>query len=153
MQLFDDEFMLYVINREVRFPVLLGRVNLENGENNRYSYTRKCFCPFHDNTVDEAAKIYKDERGDTLWCFSEQKKYFPSDVFKRKLIKIDYRKFFYRLWDKISENRKEQLLEEYGVPQNTLPEKWVNNKEVLSLFKKGNVDINMHLRIIISSLE
>lgn len=152
MQLYDDAFMFYVIDREVNFPVILRRYNLENGLSNRYSYTRKCFCPFHDNTRDEAAKIYRDQTGDTLWCFAEQKRYHPSDVFKRKLIAKDYRKFFYQLWDKLSEERKELLLNEFGVPQDSLPEKWKENEENLSLFKRGFVDINTHLRIIVTSL-
>ena len=29
-----------------------------------------CFCPFHDNHNTPAAKIYKDDAGDSLYCFS-----------------------------------------------------------------------------------
>lgn len=145
---FDTQFMEYVVNRLLPFPVLLKQVN-----GGRYSYDRKCFCCFHNNFDTPAAKIYHNEDGDYMFCFSEQRQYRPSDVFSKKLLNRRLDQVFYKLWEQLSSDVQRMLMEEQGVEVDRVPQKWKDNKEKLELFKKGLTTIDQHIILMANSLE
>ena len=109
--------------------------------------------PFHDNTSTPAAKLYKDERGDTLFCFSEQKMYYPVDVIKNNLIKGTIDTIFQRIWNQCSGDTKDKLMALYEKPVDFIPECWKSNLALLSKFRSGETSIEQHLEILVGSLE
>ena len=140
----DLKFKAYVVDKVTPFPKILEKAGYEG-----YSYEGKCFCPFHDNYESPAAKIYHDSNGDTLWCFSESKRYRPSDVLRRNLMKgnsID--SVFSRLWPRLSESKQQALIDSYGIPINIIPQTWQDNQDALSLFKQGKVNIAQHITLM-----
>ena len=145
---FDREFMEYVVNRLLPFPVLMKQVN-----GGRYSYDRKCFCCFHNNFDTPAAKIYHNEDGDYMFCFSEQKQFRPSDVFTRKLINKRLDQVFYKLWEQLPIERQQILMESQGVEIDRIPQKWRDSKVLLEQFKLGNVNIDKHLILVVNALD
>lgn len=140
----DEKFQAYVINKKIPFPIMLEKAGYED-----YSYDGKCYCPFHDNYESPAGKIYHDKEGDTLWCFSEQKRYYPADVLRKNLMKgKSVASIFSNLWGKLSEDTRQALYDNYDKPIDMLPEMWVNNRAKLDLFKQGTIDINQHLYLV-----
>ena len=144
----DYKFQKYVVDAVIPFPVMLRQAGL-----NGYSYDGKCFCPFHENYETPAAKLFKDSRGDTLFCFSEHKIYKPSDVIKVGLLKKSVEEVFKRLWSQLSEDKKEKLVELYDKPIDYIPQAWKDNKEILDKFKLGEVTFEQHLIYIRDSLD
>lgn len=147
-QIFETEFMEYVINRLLPFPILLKQVN-----EHRYSYDRKCYCIFHNNFDTPAAKIYHNKDGDYLFCFSEQKQYRPADVFRKKLISRRLDQVFYKLWEQLSPERQQMLIEEKGIVVDRIPQKWKDANEVLGLFKQGQIPFDKHLILVVNALD
>lgn len=145
----DERFKAYVINKMIPFPKMLEQAGFED-----YSYEGKCFCPFHDNFESPAAKIYHDKTGDTLWCFSENRRYYPADVLKKGFIKgKSVASIFANLWRKISDDTKELLVDNYDNPISTIPEMWTENQPKLLLFKEGRINISEHIAMMRQCLE
>ena len=145
----DERFMSFVIDYAIPFPVMLKQAGLEG-----YTYEGKVYCPFHDNTSTPAAKMYKgDAKGDTLFCFSEQKIYRPSDVIKKKLINKSLRTIFDRIWKQCDDAKREELLGIYSKPVDYIPEAWKKNQEYIDKFKRGETTIEQHLAVLVASLD
>lgn len=105
--------------------------------------------PFHDNYESPAAKIYHDKMGDTLWCFSENRRYYPADVLKKKLMKGNsVASIFFNIWKQLNKEAKESLVAAYDKPVDIIPEAWKENQDKLELFKAGKIDILTHINII-----
>lgn len=149
METVDNErFQEYVVNRMIPFPKMLEQAGYEG-----YSYEGKCFCVFHDNENTPSAKLYHDKTGDTLWCFSEQKRYYPSDVLKRKLMKgKTVSSIFSRLWPRLSEETQSKLIDDFGAPVDFTPQAWKDNQEELKLFFQGKKSFSEHLMLLEESL-
>lgn len=145
----DTKFQLFVIDKLVPFPVVLAQAGYEN-----YTYQGKVFCPFHENFETPAAKLYNDgDKGDTLFCFSEQRIYRPSDVFRRKLTEKSFVKVFFKLWNQLDDSKRQKLAEDYGKPFDILPEQWKEHSDKLELFKQGKISINQHIDLIIKLID
>ena len=112
---FSKKFMYFCINKIVPFKVILEKAGFEN-----YNYQGNVFCPFHDNTDTPAAKMFDDEDGDRLYCFTERRMYRPADVIKQGLMKKRLAKIFYNIWKQLSGQQKDYLKDEYGKPQEFL---------------------------------
>ena len=126
-----------LINAKIPMPDLLNRL----GNGHQYSYIGNCFCPFHDNTVSPAAKIFHDETGDSLYCFAEMRSYKPYDALK---LLIDLRLIGASL-DVISE----RLEAKYGVDFKIE----YNRKSVYTdKFKKGEMSFNDYLLFVKETL-
>lgn len=109
--------------------------------------------PFHDNTNSPAAKIFHDKNGDTLWCFAEQKRYYPSDVLKRKMIKgKSVSSIFSKLWGKLNDSVQNKLIDDFGSPIEYTPQAWKDNEDKLKDFYLGKTSFIEHLSLIESSL-
>lgn len=63
------------------------------------------YCPFHDNEDTPAAKYYPDSN--SIWCFSEHRNYGVIDALK--LVGIDYKETFRKLWDSYDDAKKDHL--------------------------------------------
>lgn len=144
----DKDFEEYVINYKVPFPIILTKAGYEG-----YSYSGKVFCPFHDNYNSPAAKIFKDEDGDKLYCFSEHKLYRPVDVIKNKLISISISTLYENIWKQLSDASKERIKEQYGKPIDYMPKNWSVNQDSLLEFKRGIITYDKFLDILIGSVK
>lgn len=80
---------------------------------NNYQVGQPCFCPFHENHNTPAAAIYDDDKGQTLYCFSERKLYSVVDVFK-DLMHYDIYDLGNRLWLSMSESEQDAWLAKHG---------------------------------------
>lgn len=146
---FDKDFKYYVIDRVISFPMILEKAGYEN-----YHYTGNVYCPFHDNTDTPAAKMYKDDDGDKLYCYGECRRlYRPSDVMKQGLLKVRLSKVFYKIWIKLNENVKSQLIEEYGMPKESfLSEEFEEVIGEMEKFKTGEIDYDEYLDLVLVAL-
>ncbi len=114
----EYKFQEYVINSKIPFEVILRRAGIS------LNYQGNLYCPFHDNEVTPAAKLYRNEDGDCIFCFSERRIYRPADAIKRGIIKANMGVIFQRLWSRLSEAEKNRLQVDYGKPVNIFPEGW-----------------------------
>ena len=78
-----------IINRYVKIRKLLEYEGIS-------VYSSKISCPFH-NDLHPSAYIYEDETGDTIYCFSEAKVYYPYDL--AVLYHIDVDALYVRIVD------------------------------------------------------
>lgn len=103
----DIHFKEYVINVYTNLPKLLRDLNIDIRVNGQM------FCPFHDNYVTEAAKIYKDIGGYCIYCFYEHRIYRSSDVVKY-VMKQDIGVIFNIIWNSLTDEMRKELEESYG---------------------------------------
>lgn len=142
----DDKLRAFIIDKLVPFPKILEANGYEG-----YSYEGKCFCPMHENENTPSAKLYHDVKGDTLWCFSEQKRYKPSDIYKKGLArKGSIASVAESLWKQLSEDVQESILSEYGKPVDYKPEHWEENRAELEKFKSGKRTYEEHMALVCS---
>ena len=146
---YEYDFMKYVINKVIPLPVILEKAGFEDG----YNYTGNVYCPFHDNTDTPAAKIFQDEDGDRLFCFTERRIYKSSDVIEEGLLKVKLAKIFNRLWKQLSEDRKENLREQYGQPKSYLTDEFKEIIEDMEDFKRGKIDFEDYLGLVLDAME
>lgn len=123
---------------------------------NQYQVGQPCFCPFHENHNTPAAAIYDDDKGQTLYCFSERKLYSVVDVFK-DLMHYDIYDLGNRLWSSMSEPEQQVWLSKNGQYDISTafdkPQAKELTKEVkrsVELFKNKKIDVNKLLEDIMS---
>lgn len=126
-----------IINSVVRFKQLFELAGIKaNG--------RRFRCPFHDGQSDSAA-IFHDSCGDRLYCFSEEKTYFPTDVVEKGLVDFGIQELFETVWEQISDERKKEILDDSAktVYSDELPENVRHSKKTLAGFRKGLYDYSV----------
>jgi len=128
----DPELVKHVINTVIPFKMVLASVGIEISGREETIY-----CPFHPNTETKAAKLFRDDGGDRIWCFTERKMYFPYDVFRLGLSKKNPETIFRRIWAQLNEGNKEALIQSMNTPIDTMPENWDEVVPVLDAFKRG----------------
>lgn len=133
MDKIDSKTMAFVINKTVKFRQMFDLAHIK--------VQKKRFkCPFHDGTSDSAA-LFEDVEGDRLYCFSEEKLYFPADVVKQGLVNFTLEELFVFVWKQLSEERKAELLQnskkEYNEYTNAL---FASYKKVLDGFRNNVYD-------------
>lgn len=116
-----------------------------------YQVGQPCFCPFHENHNTPAAALYDDDKGQTLYCFSERKLYTVVDVFKN-LLHYDVYDLGNRLWSSMSEPEQQEWLmqnEDYDLASafNKVEKKEMSKelKKSVELFKDKKIDLNKFL--------
>lgn len=149
MKLPDDyEFKCYVINRLMPFPNILKASGFDG-----YDYNGKCYCVFHANENTPAAKLFHDNDGDRMFCFSEHKMYYPVDMLKKRICtRVTIDTLAERLWNQLSEDAQRNLIDNKGVKTEIIPENWEQEKENLQLFKAGKIDFDAHKKILYRAL-
>lgn len=140
----DVNDLIKLVNEKVSMTNVLNKIN----KGNHYTVGRPCFCPFHDNTNTPAAVIYNNDGKETLYCFSEQKLYTPSDLVKTVLNKDVYQ-LGSAIWQQMSEYEQSAFLESinkevdissFDAEQTDEDLKLFNNK--LAAFKYGKLSYN-----------
>lgn len=133
----DPKLIRYVINKYIPFHRLakIAGLYLPNTE-------RSCFCIFHDNTETPAAKLFRDVEGDRLWCFAENRMYFPYDIFRLKMIQHNPETVFRKIWAQLSESKKELVLQESSATISFLPSNWEEIKKRIEPYKTGEMTLD-----------
>ena len=129
----------YIINRFVSMPKLFDYLGID------YRVDSNMYCPFHDNRHTPAAHLYSDETGYRLWCFSENKMYGAWNLYKEYLPKIDTNQLALRIFNSMSKEDQDKLMEDIGAEQEleTLP---FSNS--LKDFKQHKINITQLLSTI-----
>lgn len=144
----DLEFAKFVVNYKIPFPVMLEQAGLEG-----YRYNGKVYCPFHDNFDTPSAKLYQDDIGDCIYCFSERILYRPADVISKKLLNKSVIKIANKVWEQLSEMEQSEIEGLFGKPKEFMSEEWRKFKDTLDLFKENRINLSQHLDNILSLIE
>ncbi len=147
---FSDRFMCSVIDREMSIIDVLSRLGVINRQG--YSVNRSCFCCFHDNHDTPAAKLYSDECGITMYCFSEQKSYRSSDAFKQ-FSSIPIHVVFNKVWQSLSQEEKNYYMDRMNADSNKLTDEWRQTISKLADFRKRRITYNDVLDIILEEID
>lgn len=142
---FEKSFMRHVVNKKLP---LVDTLNMFL-EGNRYSRFGNVYCPFHENTDTPAAKIYESEDGDSLMCFSEHRRYFPSDVFEKGLASMSLEQIFYQVWHSLSVAEQEYFLSENPDSYKIV----LLGTEKLLPFKQGKISFKEALNILLKDIK
>ena len=103
----DINFMKYVINYCVDMKALLRQLKVD------VPYNGQIFCPFHDNYNTESAKLYRDNDGYKIFCFSEHRIYTSYDIIKDLLNENIYG-VYNSIWQSLSNEAKKALEDSFG---------------------------------------
>jgi len=122
---------------------------------NQYQVGQPCFCPFHENHNSPAASIYDDEKGETLYCFSERKLYTVVDVFK-DLMHYDIYDLGNSLWKSMSEAEQQAWLISHNAYDQAFDKKEIKplSKELrksIELYKSNKINLNEMLNAYMSN--
>lgn len=71
-----------------------------------HSRTCSCYCPFHDNSVSPAAKFFKEEHNEHLFCFAENKQYRPHHLLTNHIVPFTVQHVFSAIWSNLSDSEK-----------------------------------------------
>ena len=130
----DYKFKRFVIDKTLSMIKLLAQVDSD------VSVQGVCFCPFHDDTGHKSAKLYKNaDKSEHIFCFAEHRIYKPSDITYR-LLSLDLTKIFNKIWDKLPDSRKRELIARYENPIDVIPQDWKDLRRGLD-FKWRNDSI------------
>ena len=133
----------YIINRFVSMPKLFDELNID------YNLQSSMYCPFHENERTPAAKLYKDEEGYRLWCFSEGRMFGAWDIYKDYLPEINTNKLALMILNRLPEDKQKGVLESIGVEFDSTQE--IGYIEALKEFRKGNINMVQLKKFIASS--
>lgn len=105
----DEQIVRYTINKYISMPKLFDSLGIPYNE---YS---TMYCPFHHNVNSKAAKLYHDDTGWQLWCFSEQEMYGAYDIYKYLYDKpIDLKQLAIKILQRLPADVREQVIEASG---------------------------------------
>jgi hypothetical protein len=65
-----------------------------------------CYCPFHDNTVTKAAKLFIEDHNDHIFCFAESKLYRPHHLLTMNIVNFSVNHVFSAIWSNLSAEEK-----------------------------------------------
>lgn len=70
------------------------------------SESSTCFCPFHDNTKTKAAKFFKEDHNEHIYCFAEGKLYKPHHLLTMDIVPFSVSHVFSAIWQNLSDSEK-----------------------------------------------
>lgn len=143
---FSRRFKKSVIDREVSLISVLNQIGLYG-----YEVNRTCYCPFHENVHTKSAKIYSDDRGETLYCFAENKMYRSSDAVEQ-LTSINIDRLFSKVWNNLSDEQKLFYQESNGSVE-VVSSEWKKVFNEISGFKFGRMTYEEVMKRIKNMLE
>ena len=104
---------------------------------------------FHENERTPAAKLYKNNEGYRLWCFSEGKMYGAWDIYKNYIPEINTNRLALMILNRLPEDKQRGVLESIGVEFDSTQE--IGYIEALKEFKKGHINMVQLKKFIASS--
>lgn len=133
--LLNPNFVAYVINRKFPLDYFFNKMG------DRIGFNNVVYCPFHpDDRIGgrPSGKIYHDDNGDTLHCFSEGRQY--KAIHFLKLFKKKPDKIFTALWSQMSESDQKEFISSYG---NSISFGKIDNSFLVTLktLRKGEITL------------
>lgn len=98
---FSTRLELNVIDYFCTFEYLLNYVGIDFPKE-----SSACYCPFHDNTRTKAAKFYKEEHNEHIFCFAEGKQYKPHHLLVLGIVPFTVQHVFSAIWPNLSDDEK-----------------------------------------------
>lgn len=136
----STEKLKTLVDKKLSMVELLKKHN----PHGNYQVGQPCFCPFHDNTRTPAGSLYSNEGEETLWCFSEQKLYKPSDVIET-LMEKDIYTVGERLWETLTYEEQEEFLSREKTLEDsfsvTTEEETKDIDKYKRAFKQGKISV------------
>jgi len=142
----DNKFVDYVINRFLPFKIIYKMLEVD------YNDRGNNFCIFHDNSNTPSARIYHNDNGDSLYCYSEGKSYKPSQAFRRGLIGHRIESIAYNILKQFDETQVQALLDEFGVGLDIKPTFTEDELSTLNKFKNSEVTVHEFNKSLIKIL-
>ena len=131
----DSKFVDYVINRFMPFKVIYQMLDCD------YKDRGNNYCIFHDNSNTPSARIYHNEDGDALYCYSENKRYKPSQAFRKGLISHRIESVAYNILLQFDSIQIQALVDDYGKDLEVIPTFSDDELSRLNEFKLGNINV------------
>ena len=142
----DNKFVDYVINRFLPFKIIYRMLDVD------YNDRGNNFCIFHDNSNTPSARIYHNDTGDSLYCYSEGKSYKPSQAFRRGLISHRIETIAYNILKQFDETQIQALLDEFGVGIDIKPTFTEEQLSDLNKFKNNDITVQQFNKTLINIL-
>lgn len=101
-EIISTKLELNVIDYFCTFEYLLNYVGIEFPHD-----SAPCFCPFHENTKTRAAKFYKEEHNEHIYCFAEAKQYKPHHLLTLGIVPFSISHVFSAIWINLSNEEKD----------------------------------------------
>lgn len=133
----DTKFVRYVIDRCTKVHQYYEMLE------EPWSYDHNVYCVFHDNHDTPSARLYQNADGTTtMWCFSEQKMYRPSDFIVKELVNFRLESIFYKIWKQLDRASQERLMTDYGDSLDFIPQKFKDALPKLEEFKTQKISLS-----------
>ena len=100
-QEFNQSLEFRVIDYYCTFEYLLKYAGIDFPDR-----TCSCFCPFHDNSRSPAAKLFKEDHNDHIFCFAENKLYRPHHLLTMEIVPFSVQHVFSAIWSNLSDDEK-----------------------------------------------
>lgn len=71
-----------------------------------------CFCPFHENVNTKAAKFFKEEHNEHVFCFAENKQFKPHHLLTEGIVPFSVNHVFSAIWQNLSDSEKDIFSED-----------------------------------------
>ena len=132
----DDKFVNYIINRFIPFKMIYKM--LDEDYNDRGSN----MCIFHDNSNTPAARIYHNDNGDSLYCYSEQRSYRPCHAFRKGIVNHRIESIAYTILKQFNDGQIQALIDDFGNDLEIKPTYTEEELNILSQFMQGKISID-----------
>jgi hypothetical protein len=106
-------FKKYVLNQKLSLVKMLKKVGV-------YIPTYgTCLCPFHGDTTHRSAKLYLNDKKESLYCFAESKHFYASDVITN-IYEESIDKYFDAVWGKLDSKARAELEIAFSQPVESI---------------------------------
>lgn len=142
----DSKFVDYVINRFLPFKIIYRMIGMD------YKDRGNNLCIFHDNSDTPAARVYHNDTGDSLYCYSENRAYKPSHAFRKGLVEHRIESVAYNILKQFDDIQIKALLDDFGEGLDIKPTFTEEQLKVLEEFKNGKKNVNEFRKDLIKIL-
>ena len=142
----DNKFVDYIIDRFLPFSIVYKMLDT-------YCPDRgNVMCIFHDNSNTPSARIYHNDRGDSLYCYSEGKSYKPSQAFRRGIIGHRIESIAYNILIQFTDDQINALVDEFGEGLDIKPIFSEDELSQLGKFKSNEINVQEFNKTLINIL-
>ena len=142
----DSKFVDYVINRFLPFKIIYRMIGID------YKDRGNNYCIFHDNSNTPSARVYHNDTGDSLYCYSENRAYKPSHAFRKGIVEHRIESVAYNILKQFDDIQIKALLDDFCEGLDIKPTFTEEQLKVLEEFKKGNKNVNEFRKDLIKIL-
>lgn len=139
------QFQKYVLNLTIDFKSACNQYGIDL----RASKSGVCFCPFHYNKNTPSAKVYDD----SLYCFSENRKFYVSSLFEYGLVSDTIQNVFNNIWVILNDEIKKEMIKGFDLTNDNTTQRLIR-KEFSSLndYRRGLIDYKTYCKRLLLCL-